>query len=253
VNQVNGLRQDVVSGDLNAIVTNGQQIAATGSISSVGLFIQHSESLSVEQTTLRHTRERSAYPTGAITNEAQGAPGQVLSLLGFLEGLFKPKESDTQRSEENSSATNSEPSNIIQDESVSGLIKFLNSIEEKILKGARRIVELANRLNVKVEKQSDKIAQSFEKLSDAEVEGKTRKADQLRNKIDRQINRLENTTDRIGSKIERTTDKLTDVIGSLTDRFAQSGLSGNEPSSDDTSILAEPSTTTEAPIVTKQT
>ncbi len=253
VNQVNGLRQDVVSGDLNPILANGQQIAATGSISSVDLHIQHSESISVEQTSLRHTQERPAYPTRAINNEVQGAPGPGTSLLGFLEGLFKPKESDTQLSEENPSTTSSEPSNPPQKESVSGLIKFLNSIEEKILKGARRIAELANRLNGRVEKQSDKIAQSYEELSDAVAEGKTRKADLLRNKIDRQIDRLEHTTDQIGSKIERTTDKLTDVIGSLTDRFAQSGLSGDEPSSDDTSILSEPSTTTEAPTVTKQT
>jgi hypothetical protein len=253
VNQVNGLRQDVVSGDLNAIVANGQQISATGTIARVDLHIQHSESILVEQTSLRHNQECPAYPTGAISNEVPGPPGPVTSLLGFLEGLFKPKGSNTQLSEGNPSAKNPDPSQTQQKEIANGLIKFLNSVGEIILKVAHRIAELANRLNEKVEKQSDKIAESFEQLSNAMADGKARKADHLRNKIDRQINRLENTTDRVGSKIERTADKLTDVIGSLTDRLAQSGLPEGEASSDDTSILAEPSTTTEAPTFTKQT
>jgi len=252
VNQVNGLRQDVVTGDLKAVLVNGQQIAATGSIASVNLNIQYSESVLVEHTSLQHKYQRPTYPTGAITNEARVAPDQTLSLLGFLESLFKPKDSDTRISEGTPGTKKSDPSKTHQKETVSGLIKFLNSVGEKILKGARRIAELANRLTGRVEKQSDKIAESFEQLSDAVADGKTRKADLLRNKIDRQINRLEHTTDQISSKIERTTDKLTNVIGSLIDRLAQSGLPVGEPSLDDTSIFAESSTTTEAPTVTKQ-
>jgi len=253
VNQANGLRQDVVSGNINAVIANGQQIAATGSIASVNLNIQHSESVSVERTFYRRTDGSPAYLSGAITNEVQGAPSPGTSPLAFLESLFKPKDSHTQLSEGIPGSKNSDPSNSHQKDLISGLNKFLNSIGEKILKGARRIAELANRLNRRVEKQSDKIAQSLEELSDAVAEGKSRKADGLRNKIDRQFNRLERTTDGIGSKIARTTDKITDATGSLTDRLTQPGLSGGEPFSNGTSTPVEPSTTPEPSTETKQT
>lgn len=261
VNQVNGLREDVATGDLNTILANGQQIKASGSIASVDLKIKHSESVSVQQAFFkhghRHKPEQEVYPSGAINNEEQRPSSpSANSRLELLKGLFQTIGSQIRESAGTSGIGNTnqtlKPLNQNPAESKSGslsqqiekrtnqalqgLQSFLDDIGEKILKGAQKIARLANQLNEKVERQSEKIAEAFKQLSDAVANGNIQKADRVEDKIDRRINRLEETTEKFESRIARATDKLSNVIDTLTDRLTQSssqeGVSSQNSDSD---------------------
>ncbi|MDA0739808.1 MAG: hypothetical protein O2999_13435 [Nitrospirae bacterium] len=266
VNQVNGLREDVASGDLNTILANGEQIKASGSIASVDLKIKHSESVSAQQAFIQQKtkNEQSAYPFGAINNDGQNpSTPSSTSFLDLLKGLFQTAGSQTRDSDGPSGAggTNHSQTQLNQqlvennpgslskkvenrtNKAVQGLNEFLDNIGEKILKGAQKIARLANQLKSKVERQSQKIADAYEKLSDAIANGKEHKAERIQDKIDRRINRLDDTTERYGTRIERTANKLSNLIEKLTDRLFPSEATESEvpanPVSEPTEAVAQ--------------
>lgn len=265
VNQANGLREDVATGDLNTILANSQQIKTTGSIASVDLNIKHSESVSVQQASYRQKIEQSAYPSGAINNDEPAPGGSSTSPLVFLRGLLHslgnqpPKSEGSNNNEKaassqllpNQTPVENTPTSLPQqiknttNQTVQGLHEFLDKISEKILKGAKKIARLANALNEKVERQADKFAQAYEKLSEVLANGNERKANRLQNKIDHRIDRLEDTTEKFGSRIEQATNKLTKLLDQLAGRLTPSASSASETPLSQVSEPTAPSTQAE--------
>lgn len=248
VTQVNGLRQDVATGDLDAILENAQQISTTQSIASIDLSIQHSQSLSVQGAS--HTQESTSlsHASEVPNHNASGPSFPVNSPLGLLESLLKPqgRTSRTREGESqiehpdrgNAQGKNSvdhgllgPPSQGLQKDQgpiINGLNSVLHTLSEKISKGVQRIAKLASKLEEKLERQSEKIVHAFEKLSEAVAEGKTPKVERLRNQIDKRIDRIENYTERLGSRIEDAADKVTNLADKLNDRLTQSRLSSSD-------------------------
>jgi len=245
VNLVNGLREDVATGDLNTILANGQQIQATGSIASVDLKIKHSESLSVQQAfyTRGHHHQSSAYPSETITNETPESVKATTSPLGFIDGVlnstgqktrFGPDAQNIENSSLLESSTSKSPSNQKSETFLTRLLedigmvakggrKFNEALSEKILKGSEKIARLAGKLNKAVESTTARIEKDTQKISDLLAEGKFEDAGQLQQRTDRRIDRLGKTTERLSSRIERTTDRLNEIINTLTDRLKEAG------------------------------
>jgi archaellum component FlaC len=247
VNQVNGLRQDVITGDVKAILANGQQLGATGSIASVALNIQHSESVTTQQASLRQRSQPQSSPSGQVAPGHQGGRSSGTSPLDFLKEIFQSLGRNSRSDEglhgaekaiasqtpiqnaviENKPPleTQEQPKKVEQAEG--GLVQFLNEIGEKIFQGAKKIAKLANRLVEKVERQAGKIAKTIERISEAIANGNEEKAERLQQKVDRRINRLGRITEKIGERIERAANKLNKLIDSLTERLVPSkALSG---------------------------
>ncbi|MDT7041022.1 hypothetical protein [Candidatus Nitronereus thalassa] len=253
VNQVNGLRQDVISGDLNAVLANGQKFSTTESIASVELNIQYAERVSIQQTSLRQRSQSQPSSSSQVTSDSPSSRSTGTSPLDFLKEIFQSFGRNPRIEDGNAkTSTQSPPStqnSIVENQPLSQtpnttkndntknveqtenpLNQFLNEIGAKIFKGAKRIAKLANRLVEKVERQAGKIAKNLARISEAIANGNEDKAERLQQKVDRRINRLERISERIGNRIERATNKLNNFIDSLTNRLTQSqGQSGETP------------------------
>ncbi len=252
INQVNGLREDVATGDLNTILANGQQIKASGSIASVDLNIKHSEFLSVQQgfSTRGPKPEQPVYPSGTIPNESLESANATISTLGFLEGILNsigqktrfdrdahnteisalPETSASERSF-NQKSENFLP-RLLED--IVSLTKEVGqsreSLSENILERAGKIATLAEKLNKALESTTARIGKDTQKISTLLSEGKFEEAQRLQQSTDRRVNRLGKTTQRMSDRIERNTDRLTEEVESLSDRLQKGGaLTENFP------------------------
>ncbi len=253
VNQANGLREDVATGNLNTILANGQQLRATGSIASVDLNIKHSESISVQEAFYKHglKPEQPVYPSGAINNASPEPNNATTSPLSFIDGILNSIGQKTRfdRDEQNIEKSPileysaSEPSinqkpetfftRLLEDIGIvaKGVGKSIETLSEKILEGAEKIARLAGKLNRAVENTTARIEKDTQKISTLLSEGKFKEAEKLQQTTDRRINRLGKTTERMSDRIERTTDRLNETVNSLTDRLEEAGdLTENPPS-----------------------
>ena len=245
IKQVNGLTNNVKSGNLKAAVANGQNISASGTIASIDVKIQHAESIKLSQTFERRGITNATQAAQPVTQGGEGGPGLVSPQDNLLQGLlaskflFKPEHDQQDRSGRvphsherfsNSSHGKGEESLAQKvkegfQKGIEGLVEFFNKVGEELLKGAEKIAKLADRLKNKVEKQAAKIAKAYERLAELLEDGKTEKAERLQNKIDRRVNRLENKVEKISSRINRVAENLLGKLTNILESRADEGQS----------------------------
>ncbi|RMH08044.1 MAG: hypothetical protein D6704_03925 [Nitrospirae bacterium] len=260
IRQVNGLKRDVTAGNIPSALTNAQRVQASGSLASVEVHIQHTESLAVSRTNLLQPAESPRIALPAVNHES-APPLSPSTFLSFLRNLFesRPIQQPTQTEEEdhtspalNSSVESSEkkPNPTIEPhrdaEAISGVGSFLENIGKRILKGAKTLAKLAETFQETVERQADKLARAFARLTEARREGDMEKAERVQRTINQHAAKLDKTAERFADRIETATERLTQLTDRLTDRLRDSGESAS-PAAHIESVSTDPSSETDEP------
>ena len=275
VNTVNKLRQDVASGNLEATLAHAQHIAATGTIASVDLKIQHSESLSIQQTTLQQHPEQAKSAVDGNTPNNVASQVRIPSSLDLLNGVVNAKDLNGILKALEQQVGGGDSSDIKSQGQVVGnpgkgplfpkFLKDLNhvgrkngesieTLSKRILSGAKKIARLAGKLQKAVDNTTNRIEKDTQKIADLRKEGKVEEADALQQRTDRRINRLGKTIERLSSRIAKTADRLNDVVDSLSQRLkAIAGQSSQAPQNSseetpDSSKQGESITETQTPV-----
>ena len=242
ISQLNGLRENVVSGDLQAALIKGQEIVAGGSIASIDLEVYYAESVSVSQSSVQYeTGQLDGHTGSAASGENTDGNASLALELGLLQGGFSAiRQPDRTGHEElqNSGATPSEHAGaaFAQETTPQPFLprileeigkearrrgKSLEALSEKILEAAEKIDRLAGKLRRAVDTTVTRIEKDKENISSLLAEGRLDEADELRERTDRRIQRLGKTTERLSERIARTADTLGEVVDSLDKRLAE--------------------------------
>lgn len=238
VQQTGGLTSDLSRGDVASILNRGQQIASANSLASVGIHIEQSEALLIQQ-----GRPSGNGPSGAelIGRPESPAPPDVTSiqspdepptdgstLRGFLENILMPFEArSSEEQDRQQELSEDKVGNFLErigaklENKVDRLKNFLARVKETINEKAEKIANLALKFKDRVEQQAEKIAKVLGKLQDLADRGITsgEKVDRLNEKLANRSDRLADTVSRFTSKINEKVEKLDNYINNTTGRI----------------------------------
>jgi predicted nucleic acid-binding Zn-ribbon protein len=238
-----GLVDDLASGDINAAFARGRQVSASGSLAAIGVNIQHSESLSINQSSQSVTAN--GYPPflgppvtetsdkETIASGSQPVGSSELSLRGILGSIFKNlgliPNPDQQTQEAEDGESSDRLGNLLDKVSskferrVEGLKGFLDKVQDNLTDRAEKIAKFATKLKDRVEQQAGKITKAFKQLAELGSQGITsgEKVDRLNEQIANRSEQLANEVSDYSSKIADKVEGLENFIDSSSERIVR--------------------------------
>lgn len=238
IQQTGGLTSDLSRGDAASILNRAQQIASANSLASVGIHIEQSEALLIQQgqpsgngpsgTELIGRPESQTPPDVTSVQSPDEPPTDGSSLRGFLENILKPFEARSSEEQDRQQAPSEDKVGHFLERigakfanKVDRLKNILARVKETINEKAEKIANLALKFKDRVEQQAEKIAKVIGKLQDLAERGITsgEKVDRLNEKLANRSERLADTVSRFASKINEKVEKLDDYIDNANERM----------------------------------